>query len=136
MTTTIAPPAVARRPRTLPRTTVVVGLAAAAATTVVAALAHAAGVPLTVDGEMIPIAGFAQMTLLGAVLGGVLAAVLDRRPGPARTRFVQIALTLTALSCIPSVAMPPDVATKLTLVGTHLLAAAIIVGVLARRVHD
>ena len=32
---------------------------------------HAAGVSLEVDGEMIPLAGFAQMTFLGAVLGGL-----------------------------------------------------------------
>jgi hypothetical protein len=37
------------------------------------------------------------------------------------------------VSCVPSVALPPDAATKLTLVATHLVAAAIIVPVLARR---
>jgi len=112
--------------------TVVVGLAAATATTVVAAALHAAGVSLEVGGEMIPLAGFAQMTFLGAVIGGLLLAVLNRRSADPRTRFLQIAVVLTALSCVPSVALPSDVATKVTLVGLHLFAAAVIVPVLAR----
>ena len=43
---------------------------------------------------------------------------------------------LTAMSCVPSVALPPDVATKVTLVALHLMAAAIIVPVLARQLED
>ena len=54
----------------------------------------------------------------------------DREPAQ---RFLIIAAALTALSCVPSVALPPDTATKLTLVATHLIAAAILVPVLARR---
>src|SRR5436305_2066471 len=60
----------ATRSQSLPRTTVVAGLAAAAVTTGVAAVAHAGGVSFEVGGEMIPLAGFAQMTFLGAVIGG------------------------------------------------------------------
>jgi hypothetical protein len=112
--------------------TVVVGLAAAAATTVVAAAAHGAGVSLEVGGEMIPLEGFAQMTFLGAVIGGLLLAVLNRRSTDPRTRFLQIVVVLTALSCVPSVALSSDVGTKITLFGLHLFAAAIIVPVLAR----
>jgi hypothetical protein len=112
--------------------TVGVALVAAAVTTGVAAVMHAAGVSFEIDGEMIPLAGFAQMTLLGAVIGGVLAAVLNRAGATPRRTFVRTSAVLVALSCIPSVALPPDIATKLSLVATHLVAAAIIVPVLAR----
>jgi Family of unknown function (DUF6069) len=45
-------------------------------------------------------------------------------------------VALTALSCVPSVAMPSDTATKVALTALHLLAAAIIVPVLMRHAHD
>jgi hypothetical protein len=118
------------------RTTVTVGIAAAAATVGTAAAVHAAGVPLAVDGKMIPLGGFAQMTALGAIIGGLLLAVLNRRSDEPRRRFVQFTIALTALSCVPSVAWPPDVATKVALVAIHLLAAAIIVPVLVRHAND
>jgi hypothetical protein len=120
----------------LRRTTVVSGLAAAAVTTGAAAVAHAAGVSFEVEHEMIPLAGFAQMTLLGAVIGGVLLAVLNRRSSSVQRRFVQWTVALTALSCVPSVALPDDAASKITLVALHVLAAAIIVPVLARHAAD
>ncbi len=120
----------------LRRTTIAIGAAAAAAVTAAAAAVHAAGVPLAVDGEMIPLAGFAQMTLLGAVIGGVLLAVLNRRSGDPRRRFLQATVALTALSCVPSAALPPDAATKLSLVALHALAAVIIVPVLVRHAAD
>jgi hypothetical protein len=124
------------RPASLRRTTVLVGLAAAAAVTAVAAAAHAAGASLEVQGEMIPLAGIAQMVFIGAVIGGLLLAALNRWSDDARRRFLQVTAVLTALSCVPSVALPDDVATKATLVALHLLAAAIIVPVLARLAHD
>src|SRR5689334_18812038 len=96
-----------RRASSLWRTTVAVGLGAAAVITAAAAAIHAAGTPLAVGGEMIPLVGFAQMTLLGAVLGGLLLAVLNRRSRTPRQRFIQATVALTALSCIPSVALPP-----------------------------
>jgi hypothetical protein len=88
-------------------------------------------VPLAVDGEAIPQLGFAQLTLVGAVLGGLLAAALNRWAGRPRAWFVPAAAALTALSCVPSVDLPPDTATRAVLVATHLLAAAIIVPALA-----
>lgn len=137
-TEAIPPPALttAASAPSLRRTTVTVGLGAAALVTAAAAAVHAAGVPLAVDGEMIPLAGFAQMTLLGAVLGGVLLAVLNRRSDDPHRGFVQATVALTALSCVPSVAMPPDAATKLSLVALHTLAAVIIVPVLAKHAAD
>jgi hypothetical protein len=83
-TATVTRPQADRRAGSLRRTTVVAGLVAAAVTTAVAAALHAAGVSFQVDGEMIPLAGFAQMTFLGAVIGGVILAVLNRRSRSAR----------------------------------------------------
>ena len=120
----------------LRRSTVAVGLAAAAATAAVAAVLHGAGVSLAVHGEMIPGAGFAQMTFLGAVLGGLLLAVLNRRSDAPRRRFFEVTAALTALSCVPSVALPDDLATKVALVSLHVLAAAIIVPALVRHAND
>jgi hypothetical protein len=126
------------RPRrsSLRRSTLAVGFAAAAVTTTVAGAVHAAGVSLAVDGEMIPLAAFAQMTFLGAIIGGLLLAVLNRRSRAARRRFLDVAAALTVLSCVPSVVWPDDVATKVALVALHLLSAAIVVPVLARHAHD
>ena len=121
--------------RSLLRTTVTVGVVAAVGTTAVAAALRAAGVPFEVDGA-IPLMGFAQMTLLGAFIGGIIVAVLNRRSAVPRQRFLQVTGLLTALSCVPSVTLPPDAATKIALVATHLVAAAIIVPVLARHAHD
>ena len=122
--------------RSLPRTTVLVGLGAAVVVTALAAAADVAGVPLAIDGEVIPIAGFAQMTFVGAVIGGVMIALLNRFSAAPRRRFVQTAIALTTLSCVPSVMLPPDTATRVVLVATHVVAAAIIVPVLARYAHD
>ena len=115
------------------RAAVLSGAAAAVATTAVAAAARAADVPLEIDGEMIPLVGFAQMTLLGAVLGGLMAAALNRWSTQPRRWLVSATVVLTVLSCVPSVALPPDVATKAILVATHVLAALVIVPALARQ---
>jgi Family of unknown function (DUF6069) len=112
--------------------TVVVGLAAAAVTTAVAAAVHGAGVSFDVDGEMILLAGFAQMTFIGAVVGGLVLAVLNRRSTAARRRFLEATLVLTAVSCVPAIVWPDELGTKVALVALHLLAAAIIVPALMR----
>jgi hypothetical protein len=119
-------------PHPVRRAALASGAVAAVATTAVAAAADAAGVPFAIDGETIPLLGFAQMTLIGAVLGGLIAATLKRYSTEPQRWFTSVAVVLTALSCIPSVALPPDAATKVVLVATHVLAAAIIVPALAR----
>lgn len=121
------------RPTTsLRRTTAVAGVAGAAITTAAAAAVHNAGVSFEIEGEMIPLGGFAQMTFLGAVIGGVILAVLNRRSLAPRRRFVQVCTALTALSCVPSVLWPDGAATKLALVALHVLAAVLIVPALVR----
>jgi hypothetical protein len=126
----------ARRPSrlngTLPRTTVSVGVLAAAVTTAGAVALRAAGVPLAVHGK-IPLAAFAQFTFIAAVMGGVLLAVLNRRSSAPRRRFVQMTVGLTAISCILPAAFADTTASKIALAGLHLVAAVSIVPVLARR---
>ena len=128
--TTTAP--VERTTHPVRRAAVVSGLAATAATSAFAAIARAAGVPFEIDGEAIPVSGFATMTLLGAVLGALLLLVTNRYAAQPRRRFLQITVALTALSCVPSLLSPPDTASKIALVFSHMLAAAIIIPVLAR----
>jgi hypothetical protein len=120
----------------LRRSTVVTGLVAAAVTTAAAAVADAAGVSFEIEGEVIPLLGFAQMVVIGAVIGGLLLAGLNRWSGSARKRFIQSTVALTAVSCVPSVAMPDDAGTQITLVALHVLAAAIVVPVLARHARS
>ena len=135
--TTLSAATVTAHPtRSLRTTTVVAGLAAAAAVSVAAAALHAAGVSFEVRGEAIPVMGFAQMTFLGAVIGGVLLAVLNRRSAQPRRRFLQATIALTAVSCVPSVAWPDDAGSKLSLVVLHVLAAIIVVPLLARHAAD
>jgi hypothetical protein len=135
-TTTVAPAAGPARSHPVRRAALTSGAVAAVATTAVAATASAADVPFEIDGEAIPLLGFAQMTLLGAVVGGLLLAALNRWSTNARSRFVTAAVALTALSCIPSVAMPPDTASKIVLVATHVLAAVLVVPALARQARS
>ena len=103
------------------------GAVAAAAVLAVVGAFHAAGHPLGVEGEAIPVLGFVQMVLLGAVAGIVMA----RRMQP--ETFVRATVVLVALSCVPSVAWGTTAVDKAGLVFTHLVAAAIIVPRFARR---
>jgi hypothetical protein len=116
----------------LRRTTIVVAAVGATATTLAAAAMRAGGVHLAAGGR-IPLAAFAQFTFAGAVLGGLLVAVLNRRSTVARRRFIQIAVALTALSWLAPAAAGDDVPSKLGLIAIHLLAATIIAPVLARQ---
>ena len=131
---TTAKHARSRLTRTLPRATASAGVLGAAATTAGAAVLRAAGVPLAVHGT-IPLASFAQLTFVAAVIGGVLLAVLIRRSSAPRQRFIRIAAGLTALSCVLPLAFADTTASKIALVMLHMLAAAIIVPVLARHAN-
>jgi hypothetical protein len=133
---TLAAPPEARPAGSVWKTTLVSGALAAAATAAVAAVADGIGIPLEVDGEAIPPLGFAQLTFIGALVGGVLLAVLNHRSRAAGRRFVQATVALTVLSCVPSILIPDDAATAVALVVTHLVAAAIIVPALARRARS
>ena len=109
------------------RTGLAAGVVAAGAVTVVAAAARALDVGLEVDGEAIPVAGFAQVTLMATVVGLILASVLARRARHPRTTFTRTTVALTALSCVPSVLLITGAASITVSVLTHLVAAAIVV---------
>lgn len=109
------------------RTGAVTGLAAAGAVTVVAALARALDVGLEIEGEAIPLAGFAQTTVISVLIGLALASVLARRARHPQVTFTRVTVALTVVSCIPSVLLPSDNGTRVALVLTHLVAAAIVI---------
>ena len=106
----------------------------AATTTAVAAVAGAAGVDFeTAPGEAIPVLAFAQMTLIFSLVGVVLARLMAHRVSRPRSTFVAVTAVLTALSFGPDLAMSFDVTSTLTLMATHVIAAAIVIPVLASR---
>ena len=139
MTATLLPqsPASARtldtKAPSLWRTGLKAGLVAAVATTAIAVVASAAGVSFEVEGEAIPMAGYAQMTLIGAVLGVLLAKALRRWAKHPQRTFVRTTVALTALSVVPDLTMGFDVASAATLIVAHVAAAAIIIPRLANR---
>lgn len=114
--------------RRLVRSGALAGAIAAVCTTLVAAIASAADVSLETNAEAIPIPAFAWWTIIGAALGVVLARLLRER-----RRFVAVTTVAVGVSLIPAIAAPDDTATKAVLVGTHLLAAAMIVPPLSQR---
>ncbi|MGC4768217.1 DUF6069 family protein [Micromonospora sp. DT44] len=118
---------------TLVRTGVVATVAASAATMIVAAVGHAAGVGLDVSGAPIPVAGFGVLTAVFSLIGVVLAALLSRFARRPRRAFVRTTVALTVLSVVPDVIADADTATKALLMLTHLVAAAIVIPALARR---
>jgi hypothetical protein len=109
------------------------GLVAAAATTVVAAVAHASGISLDLGGEPIPLFAFAQLTFVFSMVGLAIAAGLRRWAGNPRQAWVRTTVVLTALSLIPDLMADAAVSTRLVLMTTHLVAAAIVVPAIASR---
>ena len=83
------------------------------ATTLVAALEQAVGVDFEVPdgGEAIPLAGFAVVTGVFSVVGIVIAAALLRWTARPAQRFVQTAVTLTAISLLPPLLSEANTAT-------------------------
>ncbi len=106
---------------------------AAAATATVAAVGQLAGISLAVAGAPIPVSGFAVLTAIFSVVGLGLALVLARRARRPRTAFVRTTIVLTALSLVPDVLADASVATKVLLMLTHVVAAAIVIPAIARR---
>jgi hypothetical protein len=114
---------------------VAAAVVASVATTVLAAVASAAGVSFSdgTGGASIPIAGFAQLTLVFSLIGVGFAAVMARRANRPRSTFVRTAVALTALSFVPDLTFGFDAASAATLITLHSVAAAIVVPALARR---
>jgi len=61
---------------------------------------------------------------------------MARRSTHARDLFVKTTLALTALSIVPDMLADAQTATKLTLILTHVVAAAIVIPTLASRLAD
>jgi hypothetical protein len=118
------------------KTGAVAGVSAAVATTAFAAAADAADVSLKVGGESIPVVGFAQLTLVGAIIGTILAVVLSHRASRPRHTFVVTTVVLTALSIVPDVLADASGPTRVALALTHVIAAAVVIPALASRLSD
>ena len=117
--------------RSIWRTAAIAGVAAAVATTVIGAAAEAADVPLLVGELEVHVPAFAMFTIIGAALGGLLASQIAKRSSQPRRTFVTATVVLTALSVLPDLTADATTATKITLVGAHLVAAAVIIPALA-----
>jgi hypothetical protein len=139
MTTTLSPSyavpttTVETKAPSIWRTGLKAGAVAAVATTAVAAVAQALDVPIEIAGEAIPLVGFAQLTLFFTVVGVLIAKGLVRWTQHPQAAFVRTAVALTALSLAPDLTADATSATKVTLMLTHLVAAAIIIPRMASR---
>ena len=107
--------------------------AATVATPIVAAAGLAAGISLDVGGAPIPVPGFATLTAFFSLVGVALAVVLARFARHPRSTFARTTVVLTALSLVPDAIVEAAVPTKALLMLTHLVAAAIVIPAVARR---
>ncbi|MBF9130297.1 hypothetical protein I0C86_15230 [Plantactinospora sp. S1510] len=114
-------------------TGVVAAVTASAATMAVAAAGHAAGISLDISGAPIPVTGFGVLTAVFSLIGVVIAAVLSRFARRPQRTFIRTTVVLTVLSLVPDVIVDAGTATKALLMLTHLVAAAIMIPALARR---
>ncbi|MEU7868786.1 DUF6069 family protein [Dactylosporangium sp. NPDC049140] len=106
---------------------------ASAATMAVGAAGHAAGVSLDMAGVAIPVAGFGTLTAVFSLVGVVLAVALARFAWRPRLVFVRTTVVLTVLSLVPDAIADAAPATKALLMLTHLVAAAVVIPAVARR---
>ncbi|WP_019877823.1 DUF6069 family protein [Sporichthya polymorpha] len=133
-TTVLSAPRTSVRP--LVRAGLLATVLASIATTVVAAVGQEAGISLDISGEAIPLFAFAQLTALFSLVGVGLAAVLARRNRAPRRTFVVTTVALTVLSLVPDVLADAAWDTRVLLMATHLVAAAIVVPALAARLPE
>ena len=73
------------------------------------------------------------MTLVATVIGIVIARVLSTRARHPVHSFVVTTAALTAVSLVPDVLVDATTASRLVLGLTHLVAAAIVIPTLAKR---
>ena len=114
-------------------TGVLATVAASAATPVVAAAATVAGISLDIGGAPIPVLGFGTLTAFFSLIGVVMAVVMARFARRPRSTFVRTTVVLTALSFVPDLLVDAAVSTKVLLIVTHVVAAAIVIPAVARR---
>jgi hypothetical protein len=125
------------RIRSLVGTGLLATLAAMATTTIAAALAQAAGANFEVPdgGETIPLPGIAVLTGIFSLVGVVIAVALLRWSARPDKRFLWTTVALTAISLIPPLLAGATPATTTTLLALHLLAAAVMIPTLTRRLR-
>ena len=114
-------------------TGVLATVAASVATPVVAAAATVVGISLDIGGAPIPVLGFGTLTAFFSLVGVVMAVAMARFARRPRSTFVRTTVVLTALSLVPDVIAPAAPTTKVLLMLTHLVAAAIVVPAVARK---
>lgn len=133
-----APTSGTRRTRGLVVTGAAATVAAVGATTLAAALARGLGVDFVVaeGAEAIPLSGFAVVTGFFCAVGVVIAAALRRWSARPAERFRWTAGSLTALSLVPPFLSEAGAATVAALVGLHLVAAAVMIPALSRRLRE
>ncbi|MET7426356.1 DUF6069 family protein [Dactylosporangium sp. NPDC005555] len=132
-TTTATTAAAPNRTGLLVGTGAVAAAVAGAATSAVAAVGNAAGISLHVGGAPIPVLGFAMLTVVFSAVGLLLAVVLAYKARHPRRAFIRTTVVLTVLSLVPDVTADAATATKALLMVTHLVAAAIVIPAVARR---
>jgi hypothetical protein len=120
----------------------VAGLAAAAATELYGLAARAAGVPMSAGSAgaktatPITVGMFAMGTLICVFWGTVLAVLLSRWAARPARAYLWTAVPLAALSLVgPFAAGDTATSTKLMLAVSHVLAAAIVIPAVARRLR-
>ncbi|MEU7782502.1 DUF6069 family protein [Micromonospora parva] len=115
------------------RTGVIAAVVASTAAMAVAAAGDLAGVSLDLSGTPIPVSGFGVLTAVFSLIGVAIAALLARFARRPRHTFVRTTVALTVLSLVPDVVADAGAATKALLMLTHLVAAAIVIPAIARR---
>jgi uncharacterized protein DUF6069 len=108
---------------------------AAVATAAVAAAGQAVGFSLDIAGATIPASGFATLTVIFSVIGLLIAVGLRRFARHPRTTWIRTTVALTVLSLVPDVIADAATTTKVLLMVTHLVAAAIVIPAVARRLR-
>lgn len=101
------------------------------ATTLAVRLIQAVGVNVEIPdgGETLPLSGFAVVTGFFSVWGIIMATALLRFSARPAARFVSTAVTLTAISLVPTLLTG---ATTATILGRYLIAATVLIPTLAR----
>ena len=125
-------PTISAATQSLWRTGAKAGTVAAVATVAVAGAASGLDVPLdTAPGATIPLLGFAQLTLVCTFVGVLMARAIGRRASRPRATLTAVTVALTAISLLPDLTIAAGTATKVTLMLTHVVAAAIVIPALA-----
>lgn len=133
-TATTTTPLVVTQRQSIAKHGVAAALVASVTTTFLAFIASAAGVSFSNGtGASIPLAAFAQLTLIFSLIGVGMAAVMSRKARRPRSTFVRTTVVLTALSFLPDLSVGFDAGSAATMIALHTIAALIVVPTVAGR---